>query len=227
MAEPREWFTLLKLAELGALKHPIFVTTTKLSSELNCSQQTVSRWLRSLAEQGYIERRIELRGEYIKVTKKGFEALTRVQSRLLMALKPPKGAYLTIEGKVFTGLGEGAYYVSKNGYRKQFIAKLGYKPYPGTLNLKLINPEHIALRKELENLPGILIEGFHDGLRTYGSLKCLPAIIGGKEKGHVILIQRTHYDSSVVELIAPVNLRQALKLKDGSTVKVKVPLPKG
>jgi len=180
--EPREWFTLLKLAELGALKHPIFVTTTRLSSELGCSQQTVSRWLRGLSKGGYIERKVELRGEYVKITRKGLEGLLKVQSRLTFALKPPKGRFLTLEGEVFTGFGEGAYYITKD-------------------------------------------EGFHNGTRTYGSLKCLPAIIDGKVEGHVLFIQRTHYNASVLELISPLNLREALKLKDGSKVKVKVPLP--
>lgn len=222
--EPREWFTLLKLAELGALKHPIFITTTKLASELGCSQQTVSRWLRSLSREGYIERRVELRGEYVRVTGKGLRELLKVKSKLILALKPPR-RYLTVEGEVFTGLGEGAYYITKNGYKRQFIAKLGYKPYPGTLNLKLTRPEHLAVRVEMENLPGIIVEGFHDGTRTYGSLKCLPAQIGGKVKGHILFIQRTHYDSSVIELISPINLREALNLKDGSRLKVRVSIP--
>jgi CTP-dependent riboflavin kinase len=31
---------------------------------------------------------------------------------------------------------------------------------------------------------------------------------------------RTHYDDSVLELIAPINLRQHFKLKDGDEVRV-------
>jgi hypothetical protein len=34
---------------------------------------------------------------------------------------------ITLEGTVFTGLGEGAYYISKEHYRKQFIEKLGFE----------------------------------------------------------------------------------------------------
>lgn len=192
---------------------------------MGCSQQTASRWLRSLLKGGYIERRVELRGEHIKITGKGLEELLKVQSRLTFLLKPPS-RFLTIKGEVFTGLGEGAYYVTKEGYRRQFMAKLGYKPYPGTLNLKLTRPEDLAARVELENLPGIIIEGFHDGVRTYGSLKCLPALINGRIEGHVLFIQRTHYNASVLELISPLNLRETLKLRDGSLVRVKVKVPR-
>jgi len=222
--KPQEWFLLLKLAELGALRHPIFITTNSLASELKCSQQTVSRWLRSLAQNSYIERNVKLKGEYVQIAKKGREALLKVHSKLTLALKPVKGKFLTFKGVVFTGLGEGAYYVTREGYRKQFIAKLGYKPFPGTLNLKLVNPKDLTVRMELEALPGIIINGFHNGVRSYGSLKCLPATINDKLKGHVLLIQRTHYNSSVVELISPVNIREALKLRDGSVVRVKVPI---
>jgi CTP-dependent riboflavin kinase len=41
-------------------------------------------------------------------------------------------------------------------------------------------------------------------------------------KGALISALRTHYDASVIELIAPVFLRKHLKLKDGHKVKVEV-----
>jgi deoxyribonuclease V len=223
-AKPQEWFLLLRLAEHGALRHPIFITTGRLASELECSQQTVSRWLRNLSRNNYIERRVGLRGEYVQITKKGREELLKTHSKLSLALKPVKGKFIAFKGVVFTGLGEGAYYITREGYRRQFVVKLGYKPYPGTLNLKLVNSKDLTVRMELETLPGIIINGFHNGVRSYGSLKCLPATIEDKLKGHVLLIQRTHYNSSVIELISPVCIREALKLKDGNTVRVKVPL---
>jgi len=129
---------------------------------------------------------------------------------------------MVIEGIVFSGLGEGAYYVTREPYRKQFIEKLGFDPYPGTLNLKLTSWYDAHLRRELEEQPGIEIPGFKNENRTYGPVKCFPARINGKEKGAVILALRTHYDSSVIEIIAPSYLRNTLKLKDGNKVKVEV-----
>ncbi|MEM0320001.1 MAG: DUF120 domain-containing protein, partial [Candidatus Nezhaarchaeales archaeon] len=40
----------------------------------------------------------------------------------------------------------------------------------------------------------------------------------------VLLIERTHYGRDTIEIIAPINLRQALKLKDGDKVSVEVQL---
>jgi riboflavin kinase len=66
------------------------------------------------------------------------------------------------------------------------------------------------------------IEGFRREDRTFGPVKCFPAIIGNAVKGAVLLAGRSHYDSSVIEIVAPVNMRKSLKLKDGHKVKVEV-----
>jgi riboflavin kinase len=127
-----------------------------------------------------------------------------------------------LEGVVFTGLGEGAYYISKERYRKQFIEKLGFEPYPGTLNLKLTTDYDVKTRSELEAYPAVEIEGFKNEDRTFGPVKCYPVTIDNKVKGALILALRSHYDTSVIEIIAPVFLRKHLKLKDGYKVKVEV-----
>jgi len=138
---------------------------------------------------------------------------------LMESAYPPS---VTLEGTVFTGLGEGAYYIAKEQYRKQFIEKLGFDPYPGTLNLKLTTEYDIAARKELEAYPAVEVGGFTSDDRTFGQVKCYPVIIENKVKGALISALRSHYDASVLEAIAPVSLRKALKLKDGHKVKVEI-----
>jgi len=216
------WIFLVKLAQLGAFKKPIFTSTTKLTEHLGYSQQTISRILKKLSVEGYLERKIDVRGEHLKLTSKSVEELRKLYGTLTRILYPSKPAYLTLKGKLFTGFGEGAYYVTRNGYLKQFTSKLGFKPYPGTLNLKLLGQADLLTRKELENFPGIVIEGFSNGQRTYGALKCFPTLVNCKVKGALLLIQRTHYNSSVVEVIAPVYLRKKLGIKDGDIVTLKV-----
>ncbi len=131
---------------------------------------------------------------------------------------------ITLEGRLFTGMSEGSYYVSRDGYRKQFIEKLGFDPYPGTLNLKLSSAFDVKMRGELEARSAILIEGFKGEGRTFGPVKCYPATINDEVEGAVVLIERTRYDRSVLEVIAPVCLRERLKLRDGSKVRVRVHL---
>ena len=129
---------------------------------------------------------------------------------------------VTLEGTLFSGLGEGAYYVTKEGYRKQFIEKLGFDPYPGTLNLKLTTEYDLKSMSELESYPAVELEGFKNETRTYGPVKCYPAIINNKVKGAVLFALRSHYDSSVLEIISSMYLRSCLKLKDGNKVKVEI-----
>jgi riboflavin kinase len=135
------------------------------------------------------------------------------------AAYPPS---VTFEGVLFSGLGEGAYYVSKEPYRRQFIEKLGFDPYPGTLNIKLTTDYDIKTRSEIESYPAIELQGFQNETRSFGGAKCYPAIINNKVKGAILTAMRTHYDASVIEIIAPICIRSHLKLKDGQKVKVEV-----
>ena len=120
-----------------------------------------------------------------------------------------------IRGRVAAGLGEGQYYISREEYRRQFLDKLGFDPSPGTLNLKLDLP--FALSGS--DPKSIGIEGFEDEGRTFGGCWCRPVMIDGI-KGAIVRPERTNYPLTLLELIAPVNLREALSLSDGDVVEV-------
>jgi riboflavin kinase len=173
-------------------------------------------------KQGWISRRITPDGCLIKITDAGQQELKGLYSNLRMIFEAAYPQSVTLEGTLFTGFGEGAYYLAKDGYRRQFIEKLGFDPYPGTLNLKLTNEYDIKTRMELENYPAIELHGFENESRTFGSAKCYPATIANKMKGAVLTAMRTHYDFSVLEITAPVFIRGSLKLKDGHKVKVEI-----
>jgi len=158
----------------------------------------------------------------IKITDSGMIELKKLYSNLRLIFEAAYPPSITLEGVLFTGLGEGAYYVTKEAYRKQFMEKLGFDPYPGTLNLKLTTEYDIKTRSELEAYPAIEIQGFQNESRTFGPVKCYSAIINNKVKGAVICAMRSHYNASVLEVVAPVFLRGRLKLKDGNKVKVEI-----
>lgn len=228
MAEKQEWrhlFTLLKLAEMGAHRRTAKISTEYLAGKLGSSQQTASRYLIELDNKGWIKRTITPEGCLIKITDIGLKELKKLCSNLRFIMEAVYPPSITLEGIIFTGLGEGAYYISKEPYRKQFIEKLGFDPYPGTLNLKLTTDYDIKTRSELEAYPAIEVQGFRNEGRTFGAVKCYPAIIENKVKGALILALRSHYNASVIEVIAPVFLRKHFKLKDGHKVKVEVLMP--
>ncbi len=221
----RSWklfFTLYKLAELGATSRTVKVSTEYLSEKIGASQQTASRHLINLEKMEWIKRTITPEGCLTKITSQGVTELKKLYSELRLIFESAYPPSITLEGVLFSGLGEGAYYVTKEGYRKQFMEKLGFDPYPGTLNIKLTTEYDIKSMSELEAYPAIELEGFKDESRTFGPVKCYPAIINNKAKGAVIYALRSHYGSSVLEIISPTFLRSHLKLKDGNKVKVEI-----
>jgi riboflavin kinase len=219
---PRDIFVLVKLAEMGAHRRIARISTEYLAEKLGSSQQTASRYLIELESKGWIDRTVTHEGCLVKITALGFNQLSKLYSSLRVLLEAAYPPSVTLEGTVFTGFGEGAYYISKDGYRKQFLEKLGFDPYPGTLNLKLVTDYDTRAKNELEAYPSVEIEGFRNADRSFGSVKCYPAIIENKVKGALILALRSHYDVSVLEIIAPANLRKNLGLKEGQKVKVEV-----
>jgi riboflavin kinase, archaea type len=225
LTEKQDWqhlYMLLKLAEMGAYKRTAKISTEYLARKLGISQQTASRYLIELERKGWISRNISPDGSLIKIEEQGAAALHKLYSNLKVLMEKAYPPSVTLEGTVFTGLGEGAYYISKEIYRKQFTEKLGFEPYPGTLNLKLSSDYDIKTRMEIEAYPAIEVRGFQSEDRTFGLVKCYPAIIDNKIKGALVTALRSHYDVSVLEIIAPVCLRKQLSLKDGIKVKVEI-----
>jgi riboflavin kinase len=225
LTNKHEWqhiSTLLKLAEMGAHRRTTKISTEYLAEKLGISQQTASRHLIELERKRWIHRTITPEGSLLKINDAGMREIQKLHSQLRFLVEAAYPPSVTLEGTVFTGLGEGAYYISKEVYRKQFIEKLCFDPYPGTLNLKLSTDYDLKTRTELETYPAVEIQGFKNENRTFGLVKCYPASVDNKVKGALIFALRSHYDVSVLEVIAPVCLRKQLSLKDGQKVKVEV-----
>lgn len=218
----RHILTLTKLAEMGAHKRTAKISTEYLAEKMEISQQTASRYLIELEKKGLIQKTTTPEGSLIRIEEKGIAELQKLYSTLRLLLEATYPPSVTMEGAVFTGLGEGAYYISKEYYRNQFIEKLGFDPYPGTLNVKLSTDYDLKTRVELEAYPAIEIQGFKNEDRTFGTVKCYSAKVGNRVKGAVIFALRSHYDRSVLEIISTVSLRKQLNLKDGQKVKVEV-----
>lgn len=209
--------SLKRLALLGAHNKPVQISSNEFASYIDSSPQTAARRLKSLEDEKLISRQILHNGQLISITKNGLESLQK-ELNDYREIFSGNGAVKILSGKIITGLGEGQYYISLEGYRTQFREKLGFDPYPGTLNVKL-DPLSIELRKRIS--ANVTISGFTDQNRTFGSGTCFNVKISDI-KGAVITPERTHYPEDIIEVIAPVNLRQYLNVRDGSTVAVEV-----
>ena len=212
---------LYALVKKGAHEKFVRTSTAELASECCVSQQTASRKLIELEQNGFIERKVDRRGQAIVLTQKALTELKSVYKNLAPVFGIPRKHKLTIEGRLFSGLGEGKYYISLSGYKKQFVRKLEFDPYPGTLNLKLESQKDMEAKVSLEKIESTEIDGFEDKKRSYGRADCYKTLINGL-KAAIIIVERTHHNTDVIEVISPHYLRKKLRLKDGDMIKVDV-----
>ena len=214
---------LKQIALEGGVDGERKVSCAALGDRLGASSQTASRRLQRLESADLIEREVVADGQWIALTTVGKSRLREEYADYRRLFEDD--AALTLSGGVTTGAGEGRHYISLPGYNRQFEARLGYDPYPGTLNVEL-DEESTRNRSELAAVEGVPIDEWEDEERTYGSATCYPARLeadaGGFEPVHVIVPDRTHHDEDKIELIAPEMLRDELGLADGDEVVVEI-----
>lgn len=209
---------LKSLAMMNATRKVVKISSKELAERIGQSLQTAARKLKELEDEGLIDRTLTKDGQFVVITEKGKQLLYKEYMDYKKIFEDE--GTIKIKGEVFSGVGEGRYYVSLDEYRKQFKEKLGFEPYPGTLNLR-IPKEEMYFRRRLDEERGILIEGFSTEDRTFGEVKAFKCRIDGVE-GAIVIPKRTHYPSEILEVISPVKLRDKLGLKDGDFVEVEV-----
>ncbi|MCE4600582.1 MAG: CTP-dependent riboflavin kinase [Desulfurococcales archaeon] len=134
-----------------------------------------------------------------------------------MQLPASTGCRREFKATVFTGLGEGAFYVSI--YGKGFRHKLGITPYPGTLNARLADDDVEDFNKCLKSLEGTVIEPPEIPGVKLAPVMVYPAYINGIPVW-IVRPQITVYKENVVEFVAEENLRELLNLQDGDLLRI-------
>lgn len=209
---------LLKRIALDGGMHGFVATSSgALAEELDVSQQTASRWILDLKEEGYLERRLGSRGQQLRLTQPGVDVLAAELEQLERIFDA--GRVVQIEGTVAEGDGEGAYYMKQPFYKRGFEELLGFTPFPGTLNLKLDGADLDTMRG-LRGREGLEIPKVTTEERTFGGVTGFPAEVRDVEAG-VIFPHRTRHDD-VLEVISAVRLRDELGLEDGDTLSVHI-----
>jgi len=103
--------------------------------------------------------------------------------------------------------------------RKQFIEKLSINPYPGTLNLEIVDPESIQFFNALKTKKGIEITPEDP---SYCSARCYLVLIGGRLKGAIVIPLVKDYPENKMELIASQNIKKTLSLITGDVIEVEI-----
>jgi len=124
---------------------------------------------------------------------------------------------LIITGKIVSGAGEGAYFTQIDWVSRQCDEKLGFIPYPGTLNLEL-SEEFLVTVESLEKEKGVELISpdpkFCNG-------KAFPVLLGEMRAAIIMPEEKVRvHPKNIIAIIAPLNLNASLNLKDGDSVTV-------
>ena len=125
---------------------------------------------------------------------------------------------LLLVGEACSGLGEGASFTALEWVRREFLAKLGFEPYPGTFNLLMSGQAWDEAKRCMAREAGIAItpeSGFC-------AAKCFHVVVGGCITGAVVFPEVAGYPPDKFEVISAVPVRQALGVADGDRIAVSV-----
>ncbi|MCY0868421.1 MAG: CTP-dependent riboflavin kinase [Desulfurococcus sp.] len=115
-----------------------------------------------------------------------------------------------VKGRVVDGLGEGGWYVKL--YSSIIEKTLGITPYPGTLNVELVDPP----RLDFKELNYVEIKPPKQGL---GGLLAVKALIKDIPV-YIVKPVVTRHPPSIIEVISAHHLRKKLGLKTGDLIEI-------
>jgi riboflavin kinase len=129
-------------------------------------------------------------------------------------------AELELTGIVIDGKGEARAFTQLEWVGEAVERLFGFRPFPGTLNLRLTEPEEAGRWRDFLRIPGAALEpppGFCRSHCYAARVERVPAAI--------VVPQVDGYPAEVVELMAPVSLRDRLSLSAGDRVALAVRYP--
>jgi len=126
---------------------------------------------------------------------------------------------LEIHGKIVSGTKQGAVFTQLGWVQEQCLEKLGFAPWPGTLNLE-ISTDRVALIEELKVKRGLELVSPD---ANFCSGHVFPVSIEGVPAAVVLPAEdvRVH-EKNIIEIIAPQFLKDSLSVKDGDQVTVTI-----
>jgi riboflavin kinase len=127
-----------------------------------------------------------------------------------------------LTGRIVSGIKQGAFFTQLDWVQEQCLEKLGFKPYPGTLNLEIAH-ENMAIIEALKPQEGVELvppdSNFCSGFVFPITVEGISgAIVAPAEDVRV-------HGENVIEIISHLGLKDALGVKDGDWVTLTVVSP--
>jgi riboflavin kinase len=119
----------------------------------------------------------------------------------------------TVNGIVQDGLGQGHDFTQLDWVRQQFRDKLGFDPYPGTLNVRAQDAETLAV---WQTHPSIAI----DPAPGFCAARCYRVRLNQTVIAVWIIPLVPEYPKDLMELMSPNCLRDVLGVKSGDALEI-------
>ena len=113
-------------------------------------------------------------------------------------------------------MGVGKEYISLEPYQRKIEEKTGFRPFPGTLNLRC---EKNSVKETLDDLEASRIDSFEFEGEKYSGVDVYMAELRGLQVA-VLRMDVTDYGPEVVEVVAEQNLRDEFGFEDGEEVEL-------
>jgi CTP-dependent riboflavin kinase len=125
------------------------------------------------------------------------------------------GNDLVLNGKIVGGVRKAAYFTQLDWVQEQCMEKLGFGPYPGTLNLE-ISEESLPVVEALQKEEAVKLIPPDP---QFCEAKALPVSIGSVSGAIIIPAEDVKvHGKNIIEVLAPLRLKDALDLEDGDSL---------
>lgn len=122
---------------------------------------------------------------------------------------------MKISGIILSGAGKGAFFTQVDWVAVQCEKNLGYKPFPGTLNIKINKSNLSDLNRFLEQSDFKLVPDDPN----FCSAQVKKILLNGIPAAVVIPDKKVRiHEENILEVISSCSLKQTLDLEDGDPV---------
>ena len=126
----------------------------------------------------------------------------------------------SLRGVVTSGLGQGAHFVSLPWVREVIHRMTGIEAYPGTLNIRLVDPSMVSAWRRIRQAPGLRLA---PPAPEQCGARLIPAVVAPDVVAAVIVPDVTRHGDEMLELVAGVHVRSLLGLRDDDPVTLQIP----
>ena len=126
----------------------------------------------------------------------------------------------SLYGVLASGLGQGAHFTRLEWVRHAIRRLIGFDPYPGTLNLRLVDADMQLVWRRIREGPALLLTApppERCGARLF------PVVVAPDVAAVVVVPDVTRHGDDVLELVAGVHLRSVLGIQDDDHVRLTFP----